>query len=130
GVQIPGRLVGEEKLRFSNNRPCNTDELLLPAGKLTRIQIFFANDLETVERVGHQCGAFALAVPAIRQRDVEVLVNREVIQQVILLKHEADLLVPQRSAFLRFQMMNRGFAQKIFTAPTVVVHSENVQQRG
>src|SRR5205823_11437695 len=45
-------------------------------------------------------------------------------------KHEADLLVSQCCAFLRFQMMNGGFAQKILTAPAVVVHSENVQQRG
>jgi len=49
---------------------------------------------------------------------------------MILLKHEADLLVPQRSAFLRFQVMHRSFTEKVFAAPAVVVHSENVQQRG
>src|SRR5206468_6764583 len=122
--------VGEQKLGLSNNRPRNTNELLLPAGKLTRIQILFANDLETVERVSHERSALTLAVAAIGERDIEVLVNREVVEQMILLEHEADLLVPQRGAFLRLQMMNRGFAQKIFTAPAVVVHSENVQQRG
>src|SRR5438034_5686042 len=129
GVQISSGFVGEEKFRFSNNGPCNTDQLLLPAGKLARIQIFFADDLKTVEHVGHESSALAFAVPAIRQRYVEVLVNREVIEQMILLKHEADLLVPQCGAFLRLQMMHGGFAQKIFTAPAVVVHSENVQQR-
>jgi len=56
-------------------------------------------------------------------------VNREVVEQMILLEHEADPLVPQRGAFLRLQMMNRGFAQKKFAAPAVVVHSENMQQR-
>ena len=46
---------------------------------------------------------------AIRQWDIEVFVNREVVEQVILLEHESDLFVPQRSAFLRLQMMHRGF---------------------
>src|SRR5438067_553251 len=130
GVQVSRGFISEQKLGLGNNRPRNTDELLLPAGKLTRIQIFFANDLETVERVGHERGALAFTIPAIRQRYIEVLVNGEVIEQMILLEHEADLLVPQCGAFLRFQMMNRGFAQKIFTAPAVVVHSKNMQQRG
>src|SRR3982074_3381727 len=49
---------------------------------------------------------------------------------MVLLKHETDLLVPQCGAFFRLQMMNGSFAQKIFTLPTVIVHSENVQQRG
>src|SRR5206468_6457741 len=129
GVQITSGLVSKQKFRFSNNRPRNTDKLLLPSGKLTRIQIFFANDLETIERVGHQSGALTFAVMAIGERDIEVFVNREVVEQIILLEHEADLLVPQRGAFLRFQMMNRGFAQKKLAAPAVVVHSENVQQR-
>src|SRR6266566_5515813 len=65
GVQVSRGFVSEQKLGLSNNRPRNTDELLLPAGKLTRIQIFFSDDLETVERVGHQSGALAFTIPAI-----------------------------------------------------------------
>src|SRR6266480_5355172 len=48
---------------------------------------------------------------------------------MILLKDETDLLVPQSGAFLRFQMMHCGFAEKVFTRPTMIVHSQNVQQR-
>src|SRR6266566_2592142 len=113
GVQVSRGFVSEQKLRFGDDRACNTYQLLLATGKLTRIQIFFADDLETVERVGHQSSALAFAVAPIGERDIEVLVNREVIEQVILLKHEADLLVSQRGAFLRLQMMNGGFAQEI-----------------
>src|SRR6266480_1287381 len=47
---------------------------------------------------------------------------------MILLKDETDLLVPQSGAFLRFQLMHCGFAEKIFTRPTVIVHAENMQQ--
>src|SRR5437867_10283818 len=74
-VQVSRRLVGEQQLRFGDDRTRNADQLLLSAGKLTRIQIFFADDLETVERVGHQRSALTFAVSAIGERDVEVLVN-------------------------------------------------------
>src|SRR5206468_1591228 len=90
GVQIPGRLVGEQKLWLGNDRSRDTHKLLLSAGKLARIQIFFADDLEAIQHVSHQRGALAFAVPAIRQRYIEVLVNRKVIEQMVLLKDEAD----------------------------------------
>src|SRR5438552_17178904 len=48
---------------------------------------------------------------------------------MILLKYEADLLVSQRGTFFRFQMMHCGFAEEIFTAPGVIVHAQNMQQR-
>src|SRR5262249_4154231 len=66
---------------------------------------------------------------AIRQWDLEVLVHREIVEQMVLLKDEAYLFIPQRGALLWFQMMNGSFVQRIFALPTVVVHSENVQKR-
>src|SRR5439155_26228558 len=101
GVQVSGWFISEQKLRLGDDRSRNADQLLLSAGKLTRIQILFADDLKTVEDVRYHRGAFALFVVAIRQRDIEVLVNREIIEQVILLEHESDLLIPQRGAFFR-----------------------------
>src|SRR5262245_7214008 len=65
---------------------------------------------------------------AIRQRNLEVLVNREIVEQVVLLKDEADLLVPERGALLWLQMMHCAFAQRIFTLPAVIVHPKDVQK--
>jgi hypothetical protein len=48
---------------------------------------------------------------------------------MVLLKHEPDLLIPQRRALFRLQMMNGCFVQRIFALPTVIMHPENVQQR-
>src|SRR6266567_822751 len=48
---------------------------------------------------------------------------------MVLLKNKTNLLVAQRGTLLRFQMMNGRFVEKIFAAPTVVVHSKNVEQR-
>src|SRR5207247_4945485 len=81
------------------------------------------------EQARDEGGGFDFAVAWIGQRNIKVLVNREVIQQMILLKYEADLLFPQRGTFFRFQMMHCGFAEEIFTAPGVIVHAQNMQQR-
>ena len=92
-MQVASRFVSKEESRLGNDRASDADKLLLSAGKLTRIQVFFADDLETIERVSHECGALAFAIFAIRQRNVEVLINREIIEQMILLNNETNLLV-------------------------------------
>src|SRR6266550_1792592 len=48
---------------------------------------------------------------------------------MILLENESDLLISQRGALFRFQMMHRGLIEKIFAGPSVIVHAENVQKR-
>src|SRR5439155_25828734 len=101
GMQVSRGFIGEQKFRLGDDRPGNPDQLLLAAGKLAWVQIFFTDDPKAIEHVGHERGALAFTVAAIRQRYIEVLVNRQVIEQMILLKHEADLLVSQRSTLLR-----------------------------
>src|SRR5205823_8678578 len=128
-VQVSGRFICEQKLRSGDDRAGNADELLLTSGELRGIQIFLADDLETVEHVSYECGALACAVPAIRQRYIEILVNREIVEQMILLKNETNLLVAQCRSLFRFQMMRCGSVEKVFTGPAVIVHSQNVQQR-
>src|SRR5207302_2668881 len=121
--------VSKQKFGRGDNGAGYPDELLLTAGELPRIQIFFADDLKTVERVGHERSAFALTIMSIREWNIEVLVNGQIVQQMILLENESDLLVSQTGALFRFQMMHRGLIEKIFAGPPVIVHAENVQKR-
>src|SRR5262249_16848525 len=64
-----------------------------------------------------------------RQRNLEVFVNRQIVEEMILLKDESDLLVAEGRPLLGFQVMNRRLLEKIFAGPAVIVHSENVEQR-
>src|SRR6266536_4686610 len=48
---------------------------------------------------------------------------------MILLENEPDLLISQRGALFRFQVMHRGLIEKILAGPSVIVHAENVQER-
>ncbi len=127
-MEVAGRFVGEDELRLGDDRARDADELLLAAGELAGIEILFPDDGETIERVGDEGAALRFAVAAIRERDVEVLVNRQVIEQVVVLENETDLLVAQDSALLRFQLMDRGAVEEIFAAPAEVVHAEQMQQ--
>ena len=123
GMEVAGRLVGQDQFRLGDDRAGDADELLLAAGELARIEILFPDDGETIERVGDQRGAFRFAVMPIGKRDVEILVNRQVIEQVVVLKNETDLLVAQRGALFRLQAMDGGFIEVIFAGPAEVVHA-------
>src|ERR1700737_1672324 len=48
---------------------------------------------------------------------------------MVLLENKTDLLVAQCGPLFRFQMVNGRFIEKIFAAPSVIVHSEDVKQR-
>ena len=77
------------------------DELLLSAGKLARIEIFFPDDRESDRACRRRApSARDLLIVPIGKRDVEVLVNGQVVEQVVVLKNETDLLVAQRACAL------------------------------
>ena len=127
-MQIARGLIRQQKFRSGDDGAGYADKLLLPTGKLPRVQIFFADDLKTVERVGHQGSSLALTITSIGERNIEVLVNSEIVEQMILLKDKSNLFVSQSCALFRLQMMHRRFVEKVFTRPAVIVHAENVQE--
>src|SRR5215469_18251862 len=92
GVQISGRLIGEDEFGISHYRARYSHKLLLSTGELIRIEIFFAHDLEAIENIGHHAGALLAANVAIGQWYVEVFVNRQIVEQVIALKDKTDVL--------------------------------------
>src|SRR5439155_21330316 len=86
--------------------------------------------LKTIDCIGDSRGLFALVYFPIRERNLEVLVNSQVIEEMILLENKSDLFVAQRRTFFCLEMMDRGVAKKIFAAPAIIVHSKNVKERG
>ncbi len=51
GVQVAGRLVGEDHLRAGDDRAGDGDQLLLAARELVRVEVLLPDDLEAVEDV-------------------------------------------------------------------------------
>src|SRR5207245_2523816 len=129
-VVIPGRLVGEDQGRRVDQCTRHGDELLLAARELPREEIFLRNDSEPVRRVGNERVALTLLDVAVRQRDIEVLRHREVVEQVILLKHEPDVLLVERHAVLGLHLVHQVVQEAVLAGPVAVEHAEHGEQRG
>ena len=129
-VEVAGRLVGEDERGLRDERARDADQLLLAARELRRVQILLADDLEPVEDVAHHAVALLPLHVAVGERHVEVLVDREVVEQVIALEHEADVRLLQLGAFLLPERVNRLAVQVVLAGPGRVVHAEDVEQRG
>ena len=89
--------------------------------------------LPTIWKRSRMSADHALAIlpadVAIRERNLQVLVHRQVVEQVIALKHEADVLLVQFRALLRIQTMDRLIHEVVLAGPRAVVHAEDVEQR-
>ena len=83
GMQVSGWLVCQNQAWIGDHRSCDGDQLLLTSGELVGIEIFLSDHLETIQAVAYNRLAFAAFDVAIRERNIEVLVNRQAIEQVI-----------------------------------------------
>src|SRR5262245_45192337 len=129
-MQIAGRLVGENHLRIRDHRPRDADQLLLTTRELIRVEILLTDNLKPIEDVGHHALPILAAHIAIRERDFQVLVHGQVVEQVIALEHEADVLLVELGSLLRIQAVDRLVHEVVLARPGAVVHAEDVQQRG
>ena len=99
---------------MQDHRAGHAHELLLPARKLVRKQIFFAHDVKTIQSVAHQADAFFMRHVLVRQRHLEIFEHRQIVDEVVALKHEADIGFVQLVAFLVVQLMN-GLTKKKYS---------------
>ena len=94
-MKVAGRFVGQDQFRIRDHRAGDADQLLLSAGKLARIQILFPDDVKSIQRVADNRIAPGLVHVPVGERDIQVLVDRQIVEQVIVLKNEPDLFVPE-----------------------------------
>ena len=99
-VQVAGRLVGQDHRRIRDDGARDADELLLAARELSRIEILLGDDAEAIEDVGDDALALGFLDVAVGERQLDVLVDRQVVEQVIALEDEPDVALLQRRALL------------------------------
>jgi hypothetical protein len=90
-MEISGGLVGEKQLGMQEYRASDTYELLLASGKLAGEEIFFAYDVKAIQGVANQADAFLVGDVFIRERDLEIFKDGEVVNQVIALKNKTNV---------------------------------------
>src|SRR5271154_3507618 len=126
-MQIAGGFVSEYELGILNDRAGDTDKLLLATGKLIGEQIFFGDDVEAVENVGDQAGTLFVRNIFVGERDFQVLVDGEIVDQVIALKHKTDVVLVQFVALLGAEFVDRLIEKKVFAGPGAVQHADNAE---
>ena len=93
-VEISGRFVREQNQRFTRNGPRDGDALLLTAGELRGIMLDAMRHPDALERLLHALAPLRGRHAAIRERQLDVLVDGEIADQVEGLEDESDLSVP------------------------------------
>src|SRR5712692_3740749 len=129
-MEVARRLVSENELRVHDQGARHGDKLLLSAGKLAREKVFLADDLKAVERIAHQAGTLFVRHVLIGERDIEVLEHREIVNQVVALKHKSDVALVQLVALLDVELVHRLVEEVILAAPGAVEHPDDAQKRG
>ena len=92
-VQRAGRLVGQQDLRVVHQRPRDGHALHLAAGHLIRLLAQLVAQSDALQRAPGAGAAFAAGDARERQRQLHVLQDRLMRDQVIALEHEADGVV-------------------------------------
>src|SRR6266436_157348 len=130
GMQIPSRLVGENQLRTKDYRTRHAHKLLLAAGKLIREEVFLADYVEAIQRVANQADAFLVRHILVGKWYFQIFKHRQIVDQVIALKHEPDVCFMQLIALLDVEFVDRFAKKVIVPSPRAVEHSHDAQQGG
>ena len=62
----------------------------------------------------------------IREREIDVLAHCEIVQQVITLKHHANVLLRKLSTLFALHFVDRFLAKPIFAIPGVIEQCEDI----
>src|SRR5207253_11276255 len=105
---------------FVNDGAGDSNQLLLSAGKLARVQIFFGNDLETIESVRYEALPLVACNVFVREWQVDVLLHGQIVEQVIALKNHTDIFLRQFPPSFSFQVVRSLIAEPVLARPLVV----------
>src|SRR5665213_1614219 len=130
GVVVAGGLVGQDQLRPGEECPGPAAQVLMAAGQLGGVEVFFPDDMKTVEHIADDALALFLGDVAIRERNLQVLVNGEVIEEVVILEDEPDIFLLEFKTPFFVELVDRLVSELIFTAPRGIVQAQDVQQGG
>ena len=90
GVDVAGRLVGQQQLGANDQRAGDRRALLLAARQHRRQRVHLVAEADPAQKLDH-LGAIARLVAAHHaQRQGDVLVGRQVVEQAEVLEHDAD----------------------------------------
>ena len=106
-IEVAGRLVGDEDRRLAHDRARDADALLLAGRQLQRHALLAPEQADLIERRAHALADFLGADAGDDQRQRDVVEDRAVVQQLVILEHHADL-APERRHLARDRCRRRS----------------------
>ena len=129
-VQVAGGLVGEQDRRVPSQPAGHRHALLLTAGELRGVVLHAVRHADLLQRLLHALLALRGAHAAIGQRQLDVLVDRQVADQVEGLEDEADLAVADARALGRLELLDRPAVERVAALGRRVQQAQDREQRG
>jgi len=123
------RLEAENRILRAESRPTflAKSAAMVPVLELIGEQIFLAHDVEPVKGVADQADALFVRHVLVRERHFQIFEDRQIVDQVIALKHKPNVRFVQFVALFDVQLVNR-FAQKVkVSGPCAIQHPDDAE---
>src|SRR5690606_12467901 len=128
GVEVAGRLVGQEQRRAGYQGAGDGDPLPLAAGQLVGSVAGAVREADPLERLGGKLPPLPRRHPAVDQRQRHVLPRRRARQELEVLEDEADLAVAQGGQLVVAHVLHVVAAEPVAAAARPVQAAEDVEQ--
>ncbi len=129
GVEIAGRLVGEEQSGTASEGPGDGDALHLTAAQLVREMPRPVGHPDQIEHFRHARGGLFLGIPAQEQGELHIFPNRHGWQEIEELKHDAERVAAVMGEFPLARAVKLEAIHPNLARGGRVETAEEVQQR-
>ena len=130
GVEVARRLVGHEDRRIRDERPRDRHTLLLPAAQLARSMPGAVAEADPVEHGQGAIPAVGARDPLIEERDLDVLRDRELGDQVERLEDESDPPAADAAERAVLEIRDLLAVEPVVAARRAIEAAEDVHERG
>src|SRR5215470_5911177 len=114
-VQVPGRLIRQQKLRTADKRSCNSDSLLLSARNLTDFVIQAMPDPDSLQDLARRSFSLGSSVGTDQLRHHGVLQRSKFRQKMMELKDKPDMAIAKSRKRVSIPLENILIFKEHFT---------------
>src|ERR1044072_2945261 len=128
-IKVGRRFVREEDRRLARESARDRNTLLLTAGELAGQMFGAMAHADALQRFEHETFTLARTHAAISQRQLDVLINREIADEVEALEDESDLAVADAGALREREVRHFGPLERVAAARRRVEQAEDREER-
>ena len=129
GVEIAGRLVGDEQGRPGDDGARDRHALLLAAGELGRRVVLAADKADLGQRFHREVMTLAGGDAAIDQRQFDILHRGGARQEIVALEDEADIEIAQHGAAVAVETASIDAHETVGSGRRCVEAADDVHRR-